>query len=66
MSSRVTSSGASERESRIAVRAIRVTHADVAEAVEHVESREDAVGSDEIVDDGGQGAMAKPMAKVSS
>ena len=55
MSSRVTSSGASERDEEEAVRAIRVTHADVAEAVEHAQSREDAVGGDEIVEEGVEG-----------
>ena len=55
MSSRVTSSGAQRAREQIAIRALRVTHADVAEAVEHAEPREDAVGSDEVVDEGGEG-----------
>ena len=61
MSSRVTSSGASERERRQAIARplalIGQTLGQIASHVpEHVESGEDTVGSDEIVDDGGRGA----------
>src|ERR1700747_1259615 len=48
--------GCQRAREEVAVRAIRVAYADVAEAVEHAEPGEDAVGRDEIVDDGGQSA----------
>ena len=37
---------------QIAVRIARVAHADMAEGIEHVQSRQRAVGGDEIVDEG--------------
>ncbi len=52
MSSFSISSGASEREMKKLLRIVRMADADVAVGVDHVLLGEDAVGDDEVLDEG--------------